>query len=74
MKDALDTVKYTLRKFLFDDEHRNEQAVHQQECSWKKLFTTNVHTPFKQHVGERLFNISKTVIVISTIQHFFLAY
>jgi len=62
MKDALDTVKYILRKFLLDDEHPNEQIIQQQECSWKKIFISNSYATFQQHIGEKLLNISRMVI------------
>jgi hypothetical protein len=62
MKDALDTIKYILRKFFFDDEYRNERIIQQQECSWKKIFTSNTYGTFQQNIGEKLLNISRTVI------------
>ncbi len=65
IKDAFDTVKYILRKLLFDDEYPKEQIISQQECSWKKMLTSNTHTTFKQHMGERLLDISRTVIIRS---------
>jgi hypothetical protein len=63
MKDALDTVKYILRKLLLDNEHRYEQIIQPQECSWKKILTSNSYSTFKQHIGEKLLNISRTVII-----------
>ncbi len=63
MKDALDTVKYILRKLLFDDEYQNKQFIQQQECSWRKILTSNSYTPFKQSIGEKLLDISRKVIV-----------
>lgn len=63
MKDALDTVKYILRKLLLDDEHRYEQIIQPQECSWKKILTSNSYSTFKQNIGEKLLNLSRTVII-----------
>ncbi|CAF3297692.1 unnamed protein product [Rotaria sp. Silwood2] len=66
MKDALDTVKYILRKLLFDNEYEKERLIPQQECSWKKLFTANSYTTFTQHIGETLLEISKTIKFLGT--------
>ncbi|CAF3759347.1 unnamed protein product [Rotaria sp. Silwood1] len=61
IKDALDAIKYILRKLLFDNEYEKERLIPQQECSWKKLFTANSYTTFTQHIGETLLEISKTI-------------
>ncbi|CAF0857800.1 unnamed protein product [Rotaria sordida] len=60
IKDALDTVKYILRK-LFDTEYKKERLIPQQECSWKKLFTASSYSTFTQHIGETLLEISRTI-------------
>jgi hypothetical protein len=67
IKDALDTVKYILRKFLLDNDYQKAQ-VPQQECSWKKIFASNIHSTLEQNIGEKLLNISRTVIVSNIIQ------
>ncbi|CAF3683740.1 unnamed protein product [Rotaria sp. Silwood1] len=58
IKDALDAIKYILRKLLFDNEYEKERLIPQQECSWKKLFTANSYTTFTQHIGETLLEIT----------------
>ncbi len=63
IKDALDTIKYILRRFLFDNEYRKEQISQQQECSWKQVFISNNYARFKQNVGEKLLDISRSVII-----------
>ena len=62
MKDALDTIKYTLRKFLLDDENREEPLVIQpQECSWKKVLSSSTYPAFRQQIGEKLLHLTKAV-------------
>ena len=55
-------MKYILRKYLFDEEYRHDQIIQQQECSWRKMLTSNIYTTFKQYVGEKLLDISRKVI------------
>ncbi|CAF3729328.1 unnamed protein product [Adineta steineri] len=61
IKDAFDTVKYILRKLLFEDDFPKELIIQQQECSWNKMITSNSYASLKQFVGERLLNISRTI-------------
>lgn len=62
MKDALDTVKYTLRKFLLDDDNQQDPPVIQaQECSWKKVLSSNTYPAFRQQIGEKLLDLTKKV-------------
>lgn len=61
MKDALDVVKYIVRKFFFDDDHQYEPMIQTQECSWKKILTSNTDMTFQQNHGEKLLNLSRTV-------------
>ena len=63
IKDAFDAVKYILRQLLFEDDFPKDQYLHQQECSWSKMLTLNSYVAFKQHVGERLLDISRMVII-----------
>ncbi len=71
MKDTLDTIKHVIRKLLFDDEYRNERIVQHQECSWRKIVTSNTYNTFQQHIGEKLLNISRTVIDRIQLVEFF---
>ena len=64
MRDAFDVVKYIIRKFFFDDEYQHEVVIQHQECSWKKILTSNTDTTFKQYHGEKLLNISRTVKIV----------
>ncbi|CAM4762379.1 unnamed protein product [Rotaria magnacalcarata] len=59
IKEALDSIKYILRK-LFDD-YGNYPIIPQQECSWNKLFTTNVYSTFTQNIGEKLLQTSRMI-------------
>ena len=61
MKDAFDVVKYIIRKFFFDDDLQHQPIIQQQECSWKKILTSNTDITFRQYYGERLLNLSRTV-------------
>ena len=63
IKDALDTIKYILRRFLFDNDYRKEQISQQQECSWKKVLISNNYITFKQNAGEKFLDISRSVII-----------
>ena len=65
MKDALDTVKHILQKLLRtdDDDDRREEIVFQrQECIWEKILSPNTYFTFRQHIGEKLLDLSRTVI------------
>ncbi|UJR28089.1 hypothetical protein I4U23_009345 [Adineta vaga] len=66
IKDAFDTVKYILRRLLFDDDFPKDQYLHQQECSWNKMLTATSYLTFKQHVGERLLEISRMINFLGT--------
>ncbi|CAF0901674.1 unnamed protein product [Adineta ricciae] len=66
IKDAFDAVKYILRQLLFEDDFPKEQYLHQQECSWSKMLTLNSYVAFKQHVGERLLDISRMIKFLGT--------
>jgi hypothetical protein len=70
MKDALDTVKYILRKLLLDEKYQNKQTIQKQECSWNKMLTSNTDTTFRQYIGEKLLDISRTVIIRNLFYEF----
>ena len=68
MKDALDTMKHILQKLLRtdddgDDDDRREEIVFQrQECIWEKILSPNTYFTFRQHIGEKLLDLSRTVM------------
>lgn len=66
IKDAFDTIKYIMRKYLFDDEYQEEQVYQQQECSWKRMLSSAVYTSFRQYIGERLLATSRKIKFLGT--------